>query len=226
MDLLNQPNIHQVGKELRADSRLMARTLDHRHRTILENIDKYINELKELGPLPFETEKGIALPTGGFAKATRYALLNEDQCYFLLTLMRNNERVIRAKLALVKAFREARDTITKWDLARLNGKETRRRETSAIKELISYAKRYGSRNADFYYASITKMANDFLGIPSGIRDSLSSDDLRKIDIVETTIEIALHDGMGAKLDYRDIYLLAKERVNELPAHVKIVKMLS
>lgn len=48
--------VQLVGKELRTDSRLLSRVLDHRHRTILENIDKYINELRGLGQLPFQTE--------------------------------------------------------------------------------------------------------------------------------------------------------------------------
>ena len=34
---------------------------------------------EEFGPLAFETRKGKALPQGGFAKATEYALLNEQQ---------------------------------------------------------------------------------------------------------------------------------------------------
>lgn len=213
--------VQLVGKELRTDSRLLSRVLDHRHRTILENIDKYINELNGLGPLPFQTEKGITLPTGGFAKATRYALLNEDQCYFLLTLMRNNERVVLAKLALVKAFREARDSIAKRDLARVKGKEYRLAETNAIKELVEYAKLQGSQNADKYYMAITKMTNDFLQIPAGSRDSLSGDALRKVMIVDATVEIALHDGINAGMAYADIYQLAKERVRMLPEHLRI-----
>lgn len=53
--------ITRIKNELRTDSRLLASFLDHRHRTILENVDKYSAELLELGRLPFETEKGKAL---------------------------------------------------------------------------------------------------------------------------------------------------------------------
>lgn len=212
--------VQLVGKELRTDSRLLSRVLDHRHRTILENIDRYLSELKALGELPFQTEVGGVRAQGG-RSITRYALLNEDQCYFLLTLMRNNERVVRAKLALVKAFREARDGIAKRDLARVKGKEYRLAETNAIKELVEYAKLQGSQNADKYYMAITKMTNDFLQIPSGSRDSLSGDALRKVMIVDATVEIALHDGINAGMAYADIYQLAKERVRMLPEHLRI-----
>lgn len=50
-----------------------------------------------------------------------YALLNEDQCY-LLTLMRNTEKVLDAKVNLVKAFRDARTQLAKRDIARIEGK--------------------------------------------------------------------------------------------------------
>jgi len=80
--------VQLVGKELRTDSRLLSRVLDHRHRTILENIDRYLSELKAFGEIPFQTEVGDVRAQGG-RSITRYALLNEDQCYFLLTLMRN-----------------------------------------------------------------------------------------------------------------------------------------
>lgn len=49
----------QIKKEFRIDSRLLANQLDTRHRTILENIDKYNDELKSLSELPFQTESGI-----------------------------------------------------------------------------------------------------------------------------------------------------------------------
>ena len=90
---MNEISILEVGSELRTDSRLLARFLDHRHRTILESIDKYIDKFQELNPIPFQTEEGKPLPQGGFSRSVRYALLNESQCYFLLTLMRNNKNV-------------------------------------------------------------------------------------------------------------------------------------
>ena len=67
--------------EFRVDSRLLAPFLDQRHRTILELLDKYPKDFEELNPLTVETEKGVALPQGGFAKPSRYYMLTEDQCY-------------------------------------------------------------------------------------------------------------------------------------------------
>jgi phage regulator Rha-like protein len=113
--------IVSIKNELRTDSRLLSSYLDHRHRTILENIDKYLSELSQLGELTFQSERGEPRPQGGYS-IIRYALLNEDQCYFILTLMRNNPHVVKAKLDLVKAFSDARAQIAKRDIARIEGK--------------------------------------------------------------------------------------------------------
>ena len=45
-----------VASEFRVDSRLLAPELNHRHRTIFENILKYQSKFEEHGLLPFQTE--------------------------------------------------------------------------------------------------------------------------------------------------------------------------
>jgi phage regulator Rha-like protein len=211
----------QIKKEFRVDSRLLANQLDTRHRTILENIDKYSFELQSLNPLPFETEKGKELSQGGFSKSVRYALLSEDQCYFVLTLMRNNDKVVALKLKLVKAFRDARKQLAERDIARLEGKKVRRDETDAIKELVDYAIANGSENANFYYANITKMTNDVLGIDKGMRDTLDKRQLSVLAMIEIAVRIAINDGLKAELTYKQIFALCKDRISELSPLLKL-----
>lgn len=218
---MKEIEITQIKNELRTDSRLLASFLDHRHRTILENIDKYAAELLELGRLPFETEKGKALDHGGFAKATRFCLLTEDQCYFLLTLMRNNERVVAAKLALVKSFRDARAALAERDAARIEGNKVRRLETDSIKLLVEYASAKGSKSAERYYTNVTKMTNDLLGIQAGQRDTLSHDQLKKLAAVETIVDLAIRDGVRAEMEYKEVYQLAKVRAGALVEVLRI-----
>jgi phage regulator Rha-like protein len=204
-------SIVTIGKELRTDSRLLSAALDHRHRTILENIDKYNSEMLTIAPLPFETEKGKALVTGGFAKATRYAMLTEDQCYFLLTLMRNNPKVIAAKLALVKAFKSARAQLAQRDFARIEGKQVRAQETESIKALVDYATVQGSQSASRYYANVTKMTNSLLGIEAGQRENLDATQLKQVAIIEGIVDIAIRDGIKADMPYKEVFQLAKMR---------------
>ena len=209
---MNEISILEVGSELRTDSRLLAKFLDHRHRTILENVDKYLPLFSEIGRVPFETG---TFQTAGGEQKQRYALLNESQCYFLLTLMRNNDRVVEAKLQLVKAFEDARRQLAQRDAARIEGKKARLAETEAIKTLIEYASAKGSGSPDKYYLNITNMTNKFLGIKSGERPMLSADKLKQVAAVETVVDIAIRDGIKANLHYKEIYRLAKDRVNSL-----------
>lgn len=102
---MNQLNIQRFDGEARADSREIAQALGNQHKNVLSLLDDYLEQFEELGRVAFETR---TLETSGGRQKIRVAYLNENQCYFLLTLVRNSERVVALKLALVKAFAEAR----------------------------------------------------------------------------------------------------------------------
>ena len=206
---MNDISIIYSANELRTDSRDLAALLDHRHRTIFESITKYNSELLELGILPFETERLKTEQLGD--REHKFAMLNEDQCYFVLTLMRNNAHVVKAKLQLVKAFRDARTQLANRDIARVDGKQVRNLETKAIADLVEYAKAKGSKSAEKYYASITKMTNAMIGIKAGERDKLDARTLGDIAVMEKIVANAVSDGINAGMDYKDIYKLAKSR---------------
>lgn len=207
---MTEITIIQSGGELRADSRSFVSKMDIRHRQLMENIRKYQDRFEELGILPVETEE-----ITGRGQPEKYALLNEDQAYFLLTLSRNSDAVVAAKLALVKAFRQARGHIAKTETARIEGKKARHEETAAIAELVQYATDQGSESARMYYVSITKMTNKLLGLESGKRDSLPPHALDALRLAETMIDVAIRDGLRAGLHYKQIYALAKDRVSML-----------
>lgn len=98
--------VQTVAGEARADSREIARALGNQHKNVLALIADYQADFAELGRVAFETR---TLETSGGTQKTRFVMLNENQCYFLLTLVRNSETVVRLKLALVKAFASARE---------------------------------------------------------------------------------------------------------------------
>ena len=213
---MNDISIIYSANELRTDSRDLASLLDHRHRTIFESITKYSTELSELGLLPFETER---LKTDRLGEREhKFVMLNEDQCYFVLTLMRNNAHVVKSKLKLVKAFRDARSQLAMRDIARIDGKQVRSLETKAISDLVEYAKAKGSKSAEKYYMQITKMTNAMLGISAGERDTLDARSLGDIAVMEKIVANAVSDGINAELEYKDVFQLAKNRCRlALPA---------
>jgi len=86
------------------DSIELANILEQKHRTVLEMIDKYADSFEKLGSVCFLYSEPVSLPQGGHAKKTRYAMLNEDHCLFLLSLMKNSEHMVNAKLKFIKHF--------------------------------------------------------------------------------------------------------------------------
>ena len=208
---MTEITVSTFNGELRADSRTFSPKMGIRHRQLLDNIRKYQRRFEELGLLPFQTEAVKEEGERG-VKHHQYVLLNEDQAYFLLTLSRNTDEVVDAKLALVKAFRNARNLVVKNEVARIEGKKARIGETDAIKELVQYATDQGSLSAKMYYVSITKMTNEILGIKAGQRDTLPTDMLDRMRLAEAMVDVMLRDGMRAGLHYKQIYTLAKEKV--------------
>ena len=103
---MNAIALTQHKSEARVDSRLVASQLGNQHKNTTALIERYLSKFKKLGVVPFQTEKPLAGTVGG--RPERYALLNEDQAFFLLALSRNTDRVVELKSSLIMAFREAR----------------------------------------------------------------------------------------------------------------------
>ncbi len=93
------------------------------HKSVIQLLRTYLPDIQEFGRVRFESSydsnelsnsafempnSGLEIRNSNQGRHTRYAVLNEQQAYFLMTLMRNNPRVISFKKALVRAFFEAR----------------------------------------------------------------------------------------------------------------------
>ncbi|MVW90089.1 hypothetical protein EI969_29865 [Pseudomonas sp. PB101] len=103
---MNKIMLSQISSEPRVDSRLLADQLGNQHKNSMALIERYSEKFKEFGLLAFQTE---ARPVGQHGGGdVRFALLNEDQAFFLLALSRNTDRVVELKSDLIMAFREAR----------------------------------------------------------------------------------------------------------------------
>ena len=103
-----------------------------------------------------------------------------------------------------------------WIEKREKGKIARLEATDEIKEFKLYAIEQGSDNADWYYITLTKMLNELLFIVDGrfknLRDAMSPIQLMITAGGDLVIKKALVDGMKKQLFYKEIYKLAKERV--------------
>lgn len=150
--------------ESRVDSRLLSQHLGNRHKAVMGLIDKYADRFQGFGQLPFQ--KAVGGRTQGGGNPERFALLNEDQTFFLLSLSRNNDRVVNLKAKLVQAFREARRAA---DQRREEYLPTYHRLHEEIHAMAA-----GSSNRRHVHANINKLVNKAAGIESGQRHACSN----------------------------------------------------
>ena len=144
--------------EARVDSLLMAKPLGVSHHAVLQLIDKNIDAFKSLGQLAFQKR---VVSKKGAGQATRYALLTEDQAYFLLALSRNTKRVVELKRNLIQAF------------SRFRSEQQNAAEYlpfyhdlhDAIKALTEYAHANGSNQKEsIFHLNYNKLINKSCGI--------------------------------------------------------------
>ena len=96
-------------------TKIIAESLDKRHTDVLELTKRYVEDLRQFGPLPFKTEMVNRVQGGGSDREIAY--LNEPQATLLISMMRNSEKVIKFKVALVKAFYEMKKKLSEQTLS-------------------------------------------------------------------------------------------------------------
>ena len=150
-----------TATEARIDTRLLAGQLGNKHRHVIALLDKYLDLFKQHGHVSFKNADGERKQGGG--KAERYALVNEDQSYLLLSLSRNSETVARLKSRLIKVFGEYRRAVDMRQNEYLPGYHAMHDQ---IKVLAN-----GSPNERFVHMNCNKVLNKFAGLESGQRSS-------------------------------------------------------
>lgn len=216
----------------------MWRGLSVEHAAIMKLVRKYEARFQAILSFGFEIQKTAGRPTA-------FCYLDEEQATFLITLMKNSDVVVEFKFRLTRDFHKAKRILAnlasqrqnaEWLETRNTGKEKRRVETDTIQKFVAYAVSQGSHNAERYYANISKMQNKALFFVEqkfrNIRDILNLQQLSIVICADEIVTKALDDGMAQELDYKDIYQLAKIRIEKfaeihgktlIPAPLKMIE---
>ncbi|MCA9936080.1 MAG: phage regulatory protein/antirepressor Ant [Anaerolineales bacterium] len=157
-----------IENEPRIDSRIVAAELGVAHEAAQRLVDKYSAKFEELGILRFEIGE-----IKGRGQPEKFYLLNEDQTYFLMTLVRNTAQAVELKKRLVQAFAECRKRLAQptqtFDLATMT--------SSALRELAAKVEECAALNARI----ITLQPKaDFYDHVAGNEANYSRDDAAKI----------------------------------------------
>ena len=160
----NKPGAHPLvlvptKTEHRVDSRLLTRQLGGDHANVFELVTNYRADFEQLGVVRFQTEKPLLGSKGG--RPERFALLNEDQAYLLLTYRRNTAKVRALKVKLVKAFSNARRAAAVRQQEYLPSYHAMQER---IHELAQ-----GSPKERFLHMNVAKLVNQVAGIEAGQR---------------------------------------------------------
>jgi len=151
-----------VKAEPRIDSRLLAKSLGTKHQSTFELLKEYRANFEELGKVRFETGASAGSKTG---QTKRFALLNEDQSYLLLTYSRNTALTRQLKVKLVKAFGEARRA------AGQHGTEYLPSYHQLHDELHTLAA--GSDHERHVHINVNRLINKTVGLEPGQRSAAS-----------------------------------------------------
>lgn len=189
-----------TSNEPRIDSRRLAQQLGNKHRHVMALMDKYIDKLKTFGHVRFQNADGDRQQGGG--KGERFALLNENQAYFVLSLSRNTDTVVNLKMKLIQVFSEYR-----------RGADLRRREYLPSYQQLQvaiHAASTTSSNEGRVHMNVAKLINKTVGIETGQRASVTTGKLAQLTVAQ---QIATH-AMRESSDHRIGYQLAKSSLEK------------
>ena len=212
-----------VNEELFTTCRIISEKTNNSLYSVKELIQNHKIHLEKFGVIRFETEKPRKNSKGG--RPTETYFLNEPQTTLLLTFMRNTDEVIDFKVKLVQEFYKMKKALEKiysmkktdvWVETRQNQKLARKDETDMIKKFVDYAISQGSQSANRYYGLITTMENKALFIINdkfkNLKEVLTPRQLMNSTVCNEIVINALEEGMEKGMFYKDIFQLAKQRV--------------
>ena len=191
------------GQEPRVDSRLLAQNMGKRHQDLFELVKTHRASFEQFGVLLFQTGK----PTNG--RPEKFALLTEDQAYFLLTLTRNTARTVALKVKLVQAFSSAR-------------KAAELRRTDYLPSYHGLHEQVAllagdSPHARFVHQNLNKAINRAVGIESGERRALPMPQQSLLVVAQSLAAKA----MAGAHDHHDGYQLAKAALQRLTGLLEV-----
>lgn len=200
------------GKDAVCDSLEVAEHFGKRHDNVVQTIDnllknKEIKVLKLFFPYTYKDSKG---------RTYRNYLMNRKG-FTILVMGFNGEEAIHWKLMYSDAFDRMEQLLAQkqtevYKDTRAYQKAVRKQETDTVKRLVDYAVEQGSKHAEYYYSSLSTLADKTAGIKD--RDLATIEQLGILALVESIIADSIMEGITMKEPYKDIYQVCKQRLEK------------
>jgi phage regulator Rha-like protein len=190
------------GDQPRVDSFEIAENIGIQHKNVMGVIDSYQADFEELTTLAFKTRKSKGRPT-------RYALLNEDQAYLLLTYSKNTPQVRSLKLNLVRAFKQSREgTLIQKDYLPFYHSMH-----DSVKMVAQQASVNGSKTPEYvFHMMYNKLINGAFGLTSGERKTITHQERVFISSAQAIATKSIEMGLKTGVDHRLLYQQVKEQI--------------
>jgi len=222
MEKVKNQLVEIKGQLVVTDSLTVADKFEKRHDNVIRDIE-HLKQDDEFNALIFEEVKYVA---GNGEEQKKYEM--NQKTFSILCMGFRGKKALQWKIKFYDAFEKMEKAFRKlmvqqqnseWLAQRQAGKITRRTETDTIKEFVEYAMSQGSTNANRYYCNISQMENKALFLLEqkfkNLRDILDLNQLATVTTADAIVSKALKEGMTSNLNYKDIYQLAKNRVETL-----------
>lgn len=222
MKKVNSQLVEIKGQMVVTDSLTVAEKFEKQHKDVLRKIRNLIKD-DEFNQLIFTPVIYV-----DSKKETQEMYEMNRKTFSILCMSFTGQKALQWKIDFYDAFEKMEKALIKlmvqqqnseWLAQRAAGKITRKAETDAIKDFVEYATNQGSTNANRYYCNISQMENKALFLLEqkfkNLRDILDLNQLATVTTADAIVSKALKEGMTSRLNYKDIYQLAKSRVETL-----------
>ena len=218
-----------IRDQAMTDSLKVAEFFGKQHRNVLQAIER-LDCPEEFGQLNFQQSFYVNEQN---KKQPMYHMTKDG--FTFLAMGFRGKKAAEFKVKYISAFNRMEKIINQrhnsaWIEQRNAGKVVRRELTDTIQEFIEYAEGQGSKNARHYYSNLTNMTYKALFLvgsasPQPFRDMLAIMEHSCLHICEAICRNAITDGMQQGLHYKEIYQLAKSRVEVLAGSLREQKLL-
>lgn len=217
-------------REATTTSLKVAEVFGKQHKNVLSSIETLLVDLPEKDRLNFQP---IFVEDSYGRKQPAYRMNRNG--FSLIAMRFTGKKALQWQLQFLEAFNRMEQALLNqqnlsWQQMRLDNKAGRRVETDKVAEFVEYATAQGSTSAKMYFMNITTMTNKALFLvgkasPKSFRNLLDSMQLSCLTTAEYIVQQALDDGIKAGLHYKDIYVMAKDRVEAYAAHLPKQRLL-
>lgn len=218
MDFIQTVNnrlVKVTRKKVMTDSLTVAHNFGKRH----DNVIQKIEETMKMDDSMLLNFKATYYTDDRGNQHKKYIM--DRKSFAILAMGFTGKKAFKWKLKFIDAFEVMEEILTRqnnleWQEYRQTGKTKRHELTDSINRVVQLAELQGSKNANKYYTSFTKLIyGQVFGvkkIPDNFRNMLDEQSLQKLTLIETHTALWIKEAAHGGIDYHQPYKAVKRKL--------------